>query len=369
MFRPGQILRGRQRHKARLHKHLLHVAARAQRQVLQRLDAQERAGGLHVGRHAGGTVFLAGHRDLRRIIARLLQLRPVGAALVLIVADPVIQGSRAAQPGDQQRHRRVGVPQHHRPRPAVPLPQLELVTALIARLPAMVDVVLILAAVGDVVRAGRVDVFVVGLHSLTSRKSVVILLAVPGPLRLRLLALVLWPLEAGQHRVAGRPDALRASQCIQHTTVVRTQLQSQEAQLHVQVANADTAMIGIGQQRLLPAPVGPLGQAIPCAVADEFGIGPAVHRLGVLVVRHPQKEAKAVLQVHRVQSALRVQIAHQPRRAEGVATSQLQQRLPDLNLVHTPPPCPPVPLSPCSLFPVPCSLLNYESSPSRSDRR
>ena len=146
------------------------------------------------------------------------------------------------------------------------------------------------------------------------------------------LALVRRALVAGQHGVRSGADGGRPDQRGPHAGIAPDLLQ-QEGQLHVQVADGRVPRAGEDQQLRLAAPVGPLCQAIARAVIDEVGIAARVHGGGIAVVGIAQLALKRLLQVLRVQRALRVQVPHQPRRAAGVADGG-QQGGPDFILVH-----------------------------------
>ena len=198
--------------------------------------------------------------------------------------------------------------------------------------------------------SGRCRLLLVG-----ARVLVEVLLAVACTPHAGRLALIRRPLELLQDDVGRLPDGRGRLQDLQDGRVA-LQLLPEVAELHLEVADRLAGGFGIVQERLLPRPVGPLGEAVARGVADEVAIASGVHGGRVLDVGHAEVFLVAVLQVGRDQGALCVEVPHESRDAVGGQVLPAEE-VPDLLGVvcsfkahfHRPPfrfflvPCPPVP--------------------------
>ena len=86
----GQVLGIGERLKAGLREHRPHVPAGADVDLLQRSDTVDETSSLDVGADPGSAVLFTGDGDFGGIITHLLELLPVGGALVLVVSDQVV---------------------------------------------------------------------------------------------------------------------------------------------------------------------------------------------------------------------------------------------------------------------------------------
>ena len=137
-------------------------------------------------------------------------------------------------------------------------------------------------------------------------------LPVAGPLRLDAGALILWLFIFEQHGVGSLSHAGGFFQHGQHRGVAFGEFFPEEAELSLQISDRGTGGLDIIQERLLAAPVCPLGEAVACGVMCEAGILSGVHRVGVAVVCIAELFLVGVLEVVRVEPALREQVPHEP---------------------------------------------------------
>ena len=137
-------------------------------------------------------------------------------------------------------------------------------------------------------------------------------LPVAGPFRLDACALILWLFIFEQYGVGSLSHTGCLFQRGQHCGVVFAELFPEEAELSLQISNRGTGSLDIIQERLLAAPVCPLGEAVACGVTREAGILSGVHRFGVAVVCIAELFLVGVLEVVRVEPALREQVPHEP---------------------------------------------------------
>ena len=146
--------------------------------------------------------------------------------------------------------------------------------------------------------------------------GVIVGLAVAGPLSFDAAAHVGRALVPCQHDVRGLFYGPGCSEHLEHGDVA-LQLLIHEVELHDQITDGRAGLSRVVEHGLLAAPVCPLCEAVACAVPDEVGILPGVHGGRILGVREAQALLVGVLEVLRIEPALGVQIAHEPRHAGG----------------------------------------------------
>ena len=117
----------------------------------------------------------------------------------------------------------------------------------------------------------------------------------------------------------------------QHGRVTLGQLLAQKAELRFQITHGGPGCLHISEQRLLAAPVCPLGEAVARRVPDEARIAARVHGCRVCVVGVAEAFLVAVLQVPGIEAALGVQVPHEGRHAVVVQDPAFEV-VPDLRL-------------------------------------
>ena len=128
-------------------------------------------------------------------------------------------------------------------------------------------------------------------------KLLVVFLSKPSSPGFCSFALVGRPLEVKKHLVRRLLNGLCGLQGIHHARVPR-KLFHQERKLRFKVSNGNASGFRMGQKRLLPAPISPLGKPIPGLVVDKTIVYPVINGRRIIGIAVSQLFLVAVLEVH-----------------------------------------------------------------------